>query len=361
MALNNKFKRHTEEDARQALEERAAELNSGESRVRLKDGLNVLWVLPKVDTMVEPYLFKYVHYNPFHICGRTDPSPDPKDSNKLLEDRNFKNCIRDITAWKRYEAAGKPKEGPDHAAFKKDMPAVQCLVQVVNLSPFFKLDSSKEFATPDKALMKEFGEAFVEVMKGGDAPEGMPDEMVEAAKAGVTILLLNQDTGKALRKEHTRACIILEEDPLFMPDEYLVQIIRKDGTKTFEVGGKTRKNKDNLVSFTEPKKMKDWKMFDGLIDVAADLAVDVNAIAAKSEALADRAQALEVFNPEDMLAYLAQSGHSFDPVGDESESSSGSSSAPTSPDDFEDDEDVLPASGKKDLAALRKQLQNDED
>jgi hypothetical protein len=368
MSFDKKFKRHNEEEAREALAKKAEELSGGSSegaaRVRLKDGLNVLWVLPKVGTMIEPYIYKYVHYNPFHICSRKDPVPDPKDPTNLLEDKNFRNCARDIEAWNRYVAAGKPKSGPEKDMLSRNMPSLQCLVQVVNLTPFFTLDATKNFAVPNKEALKSWGEAFVKVLKGGEVPEGMPSDMEEAARAGVSILFLNQSVGKDLRQEHIVKCIELEDDPLFMPDEYLVQIIRKDGSQTFESNGKTIKQKEHSLKFTLPAKMKGWAMPAGLIDAAADSAVDINAIESETNSLADRVKSLHKLDHDELLQFLRESGHSFESANANQEpvkETPAKSSLSSSPDDFEDDDDVLPTNSKKDLAALRRQLQDEDD
>ena len=246
MSFEKKFQRFDEDSARKRAEELAAEISGGgekeNRRLRVEDGLNVWWILPKVGSMIAPYLFKYVHYNPFHMCGRKDPVPDPNDPDKLIEDRNFRNCYRDAVAWKLYEEAGKPQMGPAKDKFKSDMPSLQVAVQAVNLTPFFEMDGTKTFATPKKGLVEKWGKAFVQVLKGGPVPDGMPEDMVKAAQAGVSVTFLNQNAGKALRKAHVVKCVEIEDDPFFNPDKYLVQIVRSDDDKSFkDAAGRVRK------------------------------------------------------------------------------------------------------------------------
>lgn len=365
MSFESKFQQHDVAASKKRAEELANELQGGSSkaRVRVKDGLNVWWVLPKVGTMLEPICFKYVHYNPFHICGRKDPIPDPNDLDKLIEDRNFKNCYRDITAWNTYDKAGRPKSGPIHQKFKADMPSLQAAVQVVNLSPFFELDASKTLAIPNKDLIKKWGDTFVEVMKGAEPPEDMPEEMIEAAQAGVDVVFLNQTAGKQLRKTHISACIEEEEDLFFCPDRYLVQIIRSDGAETF-VGsdGKQRKGKNYDIRFTSEKKMKNWSMPEGLMDVVVEQAIDINEIPVEGDELTDKVDALHPLSEPELIQYLESMGHSFHLTDEDGDAEDEDASGPSlsDPDAFVDNADsALSVKGKRSLADLRKQVEDE--
>jgi hypothetical protein len=369
MSFEKKFQRFDEDSARKRAEEMAAELAGGNAseakRLRVEDGLNVWWVLPKVGSMFAPYLFKYVHYNPFHICGRKDPVPDPNDPDKLIEDRNFRNCYRDSVAWKLWEEAGKPESGPLKDKFKADMPSIQVAVQAVNLTPFFELDSTKTFATPKKALVEQWGDAFVTVLKGGPVPDGMPEEIAKAAQTGVRVTFLNQNAGKTLRKQHVVKCVEIEDDPFFNPDKYLVQIVRADDDKSFkDAVGRTRKGKSYDIRFTAESKMKAWKLPQGLMDAVVDLAVDVNAIPVEDDSdIPSKVEALHRLTEAELKTYLAETNHSFTPPkesGEESARSENAEFSMSNPDAFSSDADsALSVRGRKSLADLRRQVEED--
>ena len=368
MSFEKKFQRFDEDLARKRAEELAAEMAGGgekeNRRLRVEDGLNVWWILPKVGGMIAPYLFKYVHYNPFHMCGRRDPVPDPNDPDKLVEDRNFRNCYRDATAWKLYEEAGKPDSGPAKDKFKSDMPSLQVAVQAVNLTPFFELDSTKTFATPKKGLAEKWGDAFVQVLKGGPVPEGMPEDLSKAAQGGVSVTFLNQNAGKTLRKQHVVKCVEIEDDPFFSPDKYLVQIVRSDDDKSFkDAAGRTRKGKNYDIRFTADSKMKSWQLPNGLMDAVVDLAVDINAIPTEESTVSAKVEALHRLNEQELKTYLAENNHSFSPSresGEEPARGENSEFSMSNPDAFSSDADsALSVRGRKSLADLRRQVEED--
>lgn len=321
--FGNKFVQHSVENEAETLEQRAKELEGGEkaARIRIKDGVNVLWVLPRVGNMEHPMSYKMVHYNPFHLCNRKDPSPDPRDPAKLLEDKNFKNCPRDIQAWEAWEAAGKPKTGDAWDAFRRDMPSVQVLVQAVNLTPFFGTDSTKKYAVPNVDLVKKWGAAFVEAINTGEIPEGMPEDIEEAARAGVNALFVSKTVGELIRSAYSTELIEDEEgnDPLFSPDKKLLQIVRRDGAGTYQAGGHERKTKDYEVRFTLDKFMKTWELPEGLIDVCVDKAVDLTNIALTDGTVEDKARSLHRLTEDEMAELLTNAGHSFTPKMDASD------------------------------------------
>lgn len=368
MSFEKKFQRFDEDSARKRAEELAAEMAGGgekeSRRLRVEDGLNVWWILPKVGSMIAPYLFKYVHYNPFHMCGRKDPVPDPNDPDKLIEDRNFRNCYRDAVAWKLYEEAGKPQMGPAKDKFKADMPSLQVAVQAVNLTPFFEMDSTKTFATPKKGAIEKWGKAFVQVLKGGSVPDGMPEDMAKAAQAGVSVTFLNQNAGKALRKAHVVKCVEIEDDPFFNPDKYLVQIVRSDDDKSFkDSAGRVRKGKTYDIRFTADSKMKSWELPAGLMDAVVDLAVDINDIPTEDTSLNGKVESLHRLNEQDLKTYLAENNHSFYPPKENGEEPALRETAEFSmsnPDAFSSDADsALSVRGRKSLADLRRQVEED--
>lgn len=369
MSFEKKFQRFDEDSARKRAEEMAADMAGGNGtearRLRVEDGLNVWWILPKVGSMMAPYLFKYVHYNPFHICGRKDPVPDPSDPDKLIEDRNFRHCMRDSIAWKLYEDAGKPDSGPVKDRFKADMPSIQVAVQAVNLTPFFEIDSTKTFAAPKKGLAEQWGEAFVSILKGGPVPDGMPEEIAKAAQTGVRVTFLNQNAGKTLRKQHVVKCVEIEDDPFFNPDKYLVQIVRSDDDKSFkDAAGRVRKGKSYDIRFTAESKMRSWKLPAGLMDAVVDLAVDINDMPVEDDTLASKVESLHRLTEDELKTYLADSNHSFYPAkeggGEEISRSETPEFSMNNPDAFSSDaESALSVRGRKSLADLRRQVEED--
>lgn len=344
--FGSKFVQHSVEDENKVLQQRAEENTGGEksARIRIRDGINVIWVLPKVGTMVSPVEYRFVHYNPFHLCRRDNPYPDPnsEDTTKLVEDKRFSKCVRCQKAWTTWSDLGKPRNCEEHENFKRDMPSIQGLVQAVNLTSFFGPDSSRKFAVPNVELVEKWGDAFVEAIRTGVIPEGMPEDMAEDARAGVNALFVNEKLGTQIRSAYISALVEDEkgEDPLFHPESTLLQIIRGDSGETFQVRGQTRKSKAHEVRFTLPKFMKDWKIPAGFIDVCVDKAQDLNNLEVAGDTVEDRARALRVLTDEEITELLNNANHSYTSAGGENSELTGEDAAaafsnvPVDPDNF---------------------------
>jgi len=226
------------------------------ARVKCREGLNVYLWLPSFDNRKEknpePLRFVPVHFNPFHVCGRGDAVVSTDDSDKLSEDRRFQHCPRCQKAWdyrvEAMEELGLDKESvKSHPVGKKcssDMPQMRSALQVVELTGFFKPDASKAFAQLDMKKVEAYWTQFLHVISTGELPEGcdMPEEMVEAAQAGVDILLMNKEAGTALYKKHLTKSVENGKSPLFSPDKFMLTIKRGESKDNQFQGrdGKTR-------------------------------------------------------------------------------------------------------------------------
>src|SRR5699024_4746285 len=99
--------------------------------------------------------------------------------------------------------------------FLDDMPSKQYVANVIQLDSFFTTDAKGKYAKPDMDLVEKWSEDFVKVMRGEiSPPEGMPENMAEAARAGVQPLLVNEDVGNSILSEHYDTNEREGEDPL---------------------------------------------------------------------------------------------------------------------------------------------------
>jgi hypothetical protein len=332
-------------------------------RPKLKDGVNVFWMLPMGGNMIEPYLFRLVHYNPFHICGRGDLTVDPKDAKSLTGGKKFSDCDRCITAWNLWEEHDRPKEGPIHQAFKANMAVKKCIIQVVEFSPFFKYDQGSNAAVLDTDIFDAHFENFKKLLMGeiteDELPEGFPEAIKESALAGVGHLLLNTEAGLDIRKEHRGLILDLEdEDPLLMPDKYLLSIYQGNSDRSFTGrGGKKLFSKVHDVQFTKPRLIKGWKLDKKFIKFVDSQAQDISNITPKEDTLEAKVDALQRLSGEELATLLKSSGHSYIAT-DENSSEPVKEVAPQStesaPGAFDYDENlVIDSASKGDLAKLR--------
>ena len=193
----NQFGGHNEQAQKDA-QKAAADLIGGDTtpRVKLKDGRNVVWMLPRFGGMAEPIQRMLIHYGPFHVCGRHAKTPDPTNPRKMLEDRNFKNCYRCLAAWNAYDAAGKPgakdkeNQPPEKKKFKRDMPNNQVAIQVVNLTPFFEKGLGD--LVVNKTNLPQL-KSFKKIALGGEPAASISEDVVDAALAGTDVLLVSED------------------------------------------------------------------------------------------------------------------------------------------------------------------------
>ena len=322
---NNGFKRtnmdkHNENQAKAVQE---LEGGDGKSRVRIDMGHNAFWVIPPTGTAEYYMRFVNVHYKPMHICGRPDPVLDPKSGGKkLLNPPAFSKCIRCITAWNKrseYIEKGTSQDAMTslqkiaNAKFRADMPTERGLIQVVNVKPFFKQKDGT--LVPDKKLLAAYFKAFIDVMNGGDPIEDMPEDMVEAAKAGPQVLALNVETAVLVDTQVKKAFSESDEDPLFSPGEYIISIQRvADG----EVPGTDIKKYKHFVDWLSPKLLtkEGWtaaieKNGGDLVDAVSGRAVDLMS-QTDSEDITERARALMVLGDDGIKEYLASQQHSYE-------------------------------------------------
>lgn len=330
------------EAARKQQEEENETGGGKRHRVKCRDGMNVYMWLPSFDNRPkgtrnpEPLRFLPVHFNPFHVCGRGDSVVSTEDSDELSEDKKFSNCPRCQQAWDNRTDAMEslnlePRAMRDHPAGKKfseDMPQQRAALQVIELTAFFKPDASKAFVQPDKKKFEAYWDQFLETITTGVLPEDsdMPDDMKEAALAGVDILLLNKEAGIALYKEHLTKTVENEnKSPLFTPEKFLLTIKRgesKDNTFTGR-DGKKRYKGIYTPKFSPMSAYKEWsKACKQLVDAVNskedfewkniyDPAVSLTGEEDEEATLRALASGLVRLSDEQIEAYLKYCKHTF--------------------------------------------------
>jgi len=362
----SKFKKtntqEVDKNLEKQLEGRESEGTTSNLRPKLKDGLNVFTMLPMVETMIEPYIFRYIHYNPFHMCGRDALIPDSKAKEGLKEDKNFRNCPRCITAWNNWEKAGKPSDGNVKKSFTANMSARKCLVQVVEVTPFFDWDHSNDQAKFNKDVYNQHFDQFVKVLRGEDNGDGLPEDILECAKTGIGPLIVNDKVGLLIRGAHRDLILDLEgDDPLFEQDKYLLTIIQRDGKA---VGDEDSiRKKSHAVKFTKPGLVKGWKVTEDYSEYFVEAAQDLNNLKIKGDGVQAKVEALHRLTEEELDEYLAMQGHSYITSGDATEDEdipkTKLGTAGSSPDSFAPAEDsVMDSSGKADISKLRQKFKD---
>ena len=303
-------------------------------RVNLKKGLNALLWLPSIDEDNGNSLrHAYLHYGPKHVCGRPDSQLDPK-SQKIIDNRNFRECHRCITAWNIYDdnvtadqRANKQLRTPHKNKWSDDSGNQKTFLQVLDLNPFFSPESTGQLVKPDKKILDEWFEPFLEVLKGGEVPEGMPEDIAEAALAGPCIIDVNRKVGVLIQGLLGKT-ILTEEgfDPLLNPDQFVFQLDKKvdtSGTAWTQKNGQPGVTYTMVPSFS-PFKRTPWiskKKVEALIEAVEprmqnlhDPKADLTKCETEEEIVLARGRALERLNDEDMIKYLAASKHSFWPA-----------------------------------------------
>lgn len=388
---SSKFGGHNEE-AQKAAQQQAAESIGGNigPRVKVKDGRNVLWVLPRVGQMPAFYQRMLVHYAPFHLCGRVPKTPNPTNPKEMLEDRNFKHCYRCLEAWNAYDAAGKPGaknrdlQPPEKKKFKADMPNDQVAFQVVDLTPFFKQGSGD--LTVDEAEAANLAE-FFKIALGGEPGEDVSAEVTNAALAGVDVLTVSESLGKDIiaaevscRKEQTKlakklkdaaskkeAQQIANEGPCMNPERFLLVIDREDDKdRDFDDGkGGTRYAKQYGIEFVDLEDVDGWTTPDSIWELAEAQCQDLTDIVVEDDAVEAQARGFVKLTDEQMRQYLDESNHSFTVSNTRSESSDPEvdMSDPDSFGDSDDDEDsaLANADARSRLQAARNRVRDEAD
>lgn len=377
-----KAQEKAQEKAQKALEKLTG-ASGGRRRHKLSEGTNLFWVLPLIsDKGTTPWAHYNVHFNPIHLCNRAHPVENPqaqKDKDLYITDGNFSNCPRCLGAW---EAAPKNAEGrldrsddEGFRAFKRNMPSHQIVLQAVNFTPFFNPPKGRNpNASPNKALIKEWMPAFVEILRAStlgeeyEIPEDMPEEIAEAAEAGVNILMVSEYSHRNLFNTYYEKYYEEgEEDPLMSPDATLLQI-KKTEAGTFN-GGKNKKYSYNH-SFA---KLKNWgfpkeldpsggevisELFENnaLYDIFDLTAYDHQNI----ETLEDKAAALIQLADEELREMLAD--HNYGPPREQGPPEKGDDESDdfdaADPDTFQPSASILGGRGRKKLDSLRAELED---
>lgn len=292
--------------------------NDDKSRVKLRDGLSVFYLVPAVGSTPYPIRFCLIHYKPFHICGR-DMAYDPT-SNKTKTDSMFSKCPRCKAAWdersKHIEKGVDASQFTNHQKlvnkkFKSDMSSERAVLQVVDLSPFFALRDGD--AEPDMKMVKAWWGSFLDVMSGAPVPEDMPKELVEAAQAGPSLLAVNIDLGKRLDSLYRRAVRDEGQDPCFMPQSFLLSIQRTKGEKADGI-----QKYDYNVSTVSEKVLarQGWGKTiaedeERFMETLAERAMDMTDPEPAEDTLEAKAYALIKFTPDQLNAYLAERKHTY--------------------------------------------------
>lgn len=358
----------------QEREERAKKIeSSGQDgyRLRIEDGLNVLWVVPGLGETKEAINDMLIHFRPYHRCGREDPVPDPDADGGYKKDGDFSNCYRCQQTWNHWEATGKAG-GKYKAKFSADMENHQAIFQAIDFSPFFKLDSKKKYAMSNKKVIEAHLEDFLKIVAvdktteegleeaEGLVPEDMPEEMAEKALASPGIIGTNSKVGEQIREATDEVYMRTEEDPLAQPDKQLVQIIRTNDGDTFTgANGQERKKKSYSVRMTVAKYMKAWDVDkDELIDILLDVGKDIQDMEPADDSLQARAYALERFDDDTMKEYMDEQEHSFEP--DFGDTDDEEEEAELDPDNFDEDdfdeEDVLTTDDHAEAEKLKEEM-----
>jgi hypothetical protein len=325
--FNDTTDEDVQKDIEQEREKKKEEKDDGGSDnsrdlFKVKDGLNVLWMMPGVETTKEPVVPLLVHYNPFHLCGRSKTTLYEGDG--LDKEKDFSKCYRCISAWNKFDSLNQPDGGPAKSKFLDDMSKSKGAFQVVNLSPFFKEDD--DLVIPDEEMINEWFGTFKEIacsdeVDDEELSDDIPDEVVEAAKQSPSVTFVNEDVGFDVRKKHKRKKRLMEKDPTIYPDQALLKIKRtkkKNDTFTGNNGETICKRRYDVDYIDDSLKMSDVNLSDLGLSTDGDFfasmaekAVDIKNIDVDEESLEERAKALHDLGDDEMQEYLDSQGHSF--------------------------------------------------
>lgn len=303
-----------QQEAREKAEKEAA--NKGKPRIKLQPGPNFLMVLPSFsDTNSYPYRPVLAHYNPFHLCLRPDPYEDSEGN--IVTDKRFGSCPRCQTGWDAYAArrdeitlenpglaSDKLKEkvqGDEIAkAAKSNIASEQLLFQAVNLTPFMKIEKVKTSyrVSVDEDRMKYMSE-FAAVIAGKSEGESLPEDMLAAAKAGVSLMLVAKTWGNQLRSAITDRFIALGDiDPLLDPASNLVRIDLVPSGKSMN-GQETMNWQISLTKAVTPS--------DELMDAIESVAVDIWDLKEEDETIEALSRAFKKASSADaLMSWLAE-------------------------------------------------------
>ena len=290
---------------------------------RISLGLNVFMMTPSFDAAdPRPWVNVGVHYGPFHLClrGEAVEKKNGKGETYLKTDSNFANCPRCMEAWNTWADAGRP-EGARKKKFQYEMSNDVTLVNVLDLSPFFKFDDENTFAEPKTSVIKKWMKTYCEivdaVMKGDEfeIPEDMPEDMARAAQIGYDVLILNKTTGEKLRKTYRKQSKMGGGCPLWEPENYLLQLNRQKDGKTFKGSkGEDIESTSTDVAFA-PLRGTGWKLPKQLLTTIEQSIEDGGMVdihnfdERKTETVAEAAKALKRLTPDQLAEYLEENNH----------------------------------------------------
>jgi hypothetical protein len=296
-------------------------------RPKPKKGLNVFMWIPSIsEKNGDPYRHLSVHYNPFHLCSNGQPVEDPETLQTTIpKDRSRRGhaCVRCRQAWEAWENEGfkgvhhtevPADRKPRRDQIKSNVSSQQMLIQVVNVTPFFKtkIVSRKERATPDMKMIRSHFDDFMLVLDGKEPENELPEDIMECAKAGVYTLVISNGQGKGngfkLVDKLAARCDEVK-DPLLDPSSNLLEIHLAPSGKELPSGGQVY---DWTVYMTEPSISKEgWQITDEMMDVLAQHAVDIHNLPVEDDTLASKARALQHLSEEEMLEFLADNNWSL--------------------------------------------------
>lgn len=371
-----KARQYDEEQTKKVRKKLEEENSFGDNvpRAKIKQGLNVYMWLPSMDQREdyynpEPIRFMGIHYGPFHACSRNDAVMDDKMT-ELVEDRSFRGCKRCMTAWNTYQDHGGSDLDDKHPAVRKrssDLANMRGVIQVVELTSFFELDSTgTEIELNEKML--DYWEDFLATIETGELPEGtkMPKDMQESALAGASLLIVNKDVGKELAKLHYVKSIKLgkaenkskkPKSPLMEPERFLLSIVRgEDSSSTFTGrNGKVQKKGTYELEINEVTEA-DWEEMCGqLLETFEEKegfewidiynpAVEIPEDASEEDQLRLVASALIKLEDEEIEALLELEKHSYDYRDDIKKQKD---QHDEDDDEDEDDEEEVPKSSRR--------------
>lgn len=319
-------KKISSQDAVDSMNREAAAEQQGGPRIKPKEGLNVYYAAYATGDMDKPCRHVLLHYNPFHICGRQDPDfRMVNGKQEFVTSNKFSDCGRCLRSWDSYVEAGYKKgAGQDISpelkqhrdeVYKPNLSDNKTLVQLIDLTPFFKAGGrSGKLAIPETKKIKAWWGAFVDCLNGAAPPADMPQDIVDAAAAGMQVVILNKTAGVAF---HERWLDQLDrgQDPTLIPSERLLKIIL--------VHDKDKQIKDakvytREVSWTDSADFSSWidegeLVGSGFVSYVEAHVKDLKHLSADEGAtLAQRAQAMELLSGAEMLELCAaHPGHTW--------------------------------------------------
>lgn len=288
------FSRGDIDEMDREFEEAAKKLDSSSNRrpkLKLKNGKNILMWLPSTDAKKRmPYRHLLLHFNPRHICMRDEPREN--SDGQIRIDGRFSNCPRCLEAWERFSDEFpkdttvienlKPAERERRDFLKNNLASQQMLIQVVNVTPFFKIVKvgRKENIVPDVDMIDNHYEDFIAVMNGEEPSRPLPKALQEAAETGVSLLYVSNNKGQGngglvSQAFFDRFSELKDNDPLLDPSSNLLVLNLSDSGKKMKES--TVYHWD--VSFTDASIKDDgWKVTKELSEVVLKQAVNIHSL-----------------------------------------------------------------------------------